>query len=138
MGGWAVALPPSWPDQLGALQPLPLASWSFGSDDDAPPGAGAQVRGRAAIARLGGGGTHFLLALVIGPLTTPPFRDGAPFPLLVEAPPTRGALIGDGGGAWMKPGIVGTAEGPITFHASDRSDRSSTHHLQIDHTRCRV
>ena len=33
-------------------------------------------------------GTHLLLALVISPLTTHPFRDGAPFLLLVETPPT--------------------------------------------------
>ena len=34
--------------------------------------------------RMGGGGrTHLLLALVLSPLTTYPFRDGAPFLLLI-------------------------------------------------------
>ena len=33
----------------------------------------------------GGEGTHLLLALVIWPLTTHPFRDGAPFLLLIDA-----------------------------------------------------
>ena len=36
----------------------------------------------------GGGRTHLLLALVIRPLTTHPFRDGEPFLLLIETPPT--------------------------------------------------
>ena len=38
-----------------------------------------------------GGRTHLLLAVVvIEPLTTHPFRDGAPFLLLIETPPTLG------------------------------------------------
>ena len=40
-----------------------------------------------------GGGTLSLLALVIVPLTTHPFRDGAPFLLLVETPPTYGRSL---------------------------------------------
>ena len=36
----------------------------------------------------GGGRTHSLLALVMSPSTTHPFRDGAPFLLLIETPPT--------------------------------------------------
>ena len=42
---------------------------------------------------LGGGGTHLLLALAIWPLTTHPFRDGAPFLLLIETPPTFGRSL---------------------------------------------
>ena len=41
----------------------------------------------------GGGGqghTHLLVDLVTRPLTTHPFRDGAPFLLLIETPPTFG------------------------------------------------
>ena len=41
----------------------------------------------------GGGGTHLLLALVIRPLTTHPFRDGAPFLLLIGTPPTFGRSL---------------------------------------------
>ena len=37
-----------------------------------------------------GRGTHVLLALVIVPLTMHPFRDGAPFLLLIETLPTFG------------------------------------------------
>ena len=37
-----------------------------------------------------GGRTHLLLALVIGPLITHLFRDGAPFLLLIETPLTFG------------------------------------------------
>ena len=36
----------------------------------------------------GGGVIIYGLALVISPLTTRPFRDGAPFLLLIETPPT--------------------------------------------------
>ena len=42
---------------------------------------------------VGGGGTHLLIALVISPLTTYPFRDGAPFLLLIEIPPTFGRSL---------------------------------------------
>ena len=35
--------------------------------------------------------THSLLALLIRPLITHPFRDGAPFLLLIETPPTFGS-----------------------------------------------
>ena len=42
----------------------------------------------------GRGGTHLLLlALVISPSTTHPFRDGAPFLLLIETPPTFGRSL---------------------------------------------
>ena len=41
----------------------------------------------------GGGRTHLLLALVIGPLTTHPLRDGAPPLLLIETPPTLGRSL---------------------------------------------
>ena len=41
----------------------------------------------------GGGGTHLLLALVIWPLTTHPFRDRALFLLVVETPPTIGRSL---------------------------------------------
>ena len=43
----------------------------------------------------GEGRTRFLLALVILPLTTHPhpFRDGAPFLLLTETPPTLGRSL---------------------------------------------
>ena len=40
-----------------------------------------------------GGGTHVLLALVICPLTMHPFRDEAPFLLLIETPPTFGLSL---------------------------------------------
>ena len=40
-----------------------------------------------------GGGTHLLLALVIGPLTTRPFRDGARILLLIETPPPFGRSL---------------------------------------------
>ena len=40
-----------------------------------------------------GGRTHLLLALVIWPLTTHPFRDGAPFLPLIETPLAIWALI---------------------------------------------
>ena len=42
---------------------------------------------------MGGGGIHLMLALVIRPLTTHPSRDGAPFLLLIETPPTFGRSI---------------------------------------------
>ena len=38
----------------------------------------------------GGGQIHFLLALAIRPLITYPFRDGAPFMLLIGTPSTYG------------------------------------------------
>ena len=38
----------------------------------------------------GEGGTHLLLALFVTPFTTHPFRDRAPFLLLLETPPTYG------------------------------------------------
>ena len=41
----------------------------------------------------GGGRTHVLLAFVIGPLTTHPFRDGAPFLYPIETPPTFGRSV---------------------------------------------
>ena len=41
----------------------------------------------------GGGRTHLLLALIIGPLTTHPFRDGAPFLLLLKTLPTFGRSV---------------------------------------------
>ena len=37
--------------------------------------------------------THLLLVFVIRPFTTHPFRDGAPFLLLVETPPTFGRSL---------------------------------------------
>ena len=43
--------------------------------------------------KTGGGGTHLLLALVIWPSTTHPFRDGAPFLLLIETSPTIGRSL---------------------------------------------
>ena len=39
------------------------------------------------------GGTRSLPAFVIWPLITHPFRDGAPFPLLIETPPTFGRSL---------------------------------------------
>ena len=39
------------------------------------------------------GRTHSLRALVIWPLTTHSFRDGAPFLLLTETPPTFGRSL---------------------------------------------
>ena len=55
---------------------------------------GIQVRGSyarvGAVVPQGERRTHFLLALVIGPLTTHPFRDGAPLLLLIETPRTFG------------------------------------------------
>ena len=48
------------------------------------------------IAGLGGGGrghTRLLLALVILPLTTHPFRGGAPFPPLIKTPQTFGCSL---------------------------------------------
>ena len=39
------------------------------------------------------GHTHFLLALVICPFTTHPFRDGTPFLLLVETHPAFGRSL---------------------------------------------
>ena len=41
----------------------------------------------------GGGRTHLLLALVIRPLTTHPFRDGAPFLLLIGTLPAFGRSV---------------------------------------------
>ena len=41
----------------------------------------------------GEGRTRLLLDLVLSPLTTHPFRDGAPFLLLTETPPTFGCLF---------------------------------------------
>ena len=41
----------------------------------------------------GGGRTHLLLASVISPLTTHPFRDGAPLLLLMETSPTVGGSL---------------------------------------------
>ena len=41
----------------------------------------------------GGACTHLLVALVIWPLTTHPFRDGAPFPLLRKTPPSCGRSV---------------------------------------------
>ena len=43
--------------------------------------------------RGGGGLLICCLALVIRPLTTHPFRDGAPFLLLIETPPTLGRSL---------------------------------------------
>ena len=40
-----------------------------------------------------GGCTHLLLALVIWPLTTHPFRGRAPFSLLIETPPAFGRSL---------------------------------------------
>ena len=54
----------------------------FGGVASPPRGEGRGMEGR--------GRTHLLLALVIWPLTTHPFRDGAPFLLLRETPPTFG------------------------------------------------
>ena len=42
---------------------------------------------------VGGGRTHLFLALVIWTLTTHLFRDGAPFLLLIETPPTIGRSL---------------------------------------------
>ena len=53
-----------------------------------PPLASLQCRGGACRVFTGGGRTRLLLALVIWPLTTHPFRDGVPFLLLIETPPT--------------------------------------------------
>ena len=43
--------------------------------------------------REGRGRTHVLLALVIWPLTTHPFREGVPFLLLIETRPTFGRSL---------------------------------------------
>ena len=55
---------------------------------------GAVPLGQVWYIRGGGGGAHLLLALqVIWALTTHLLRDGAPFPLLLETPPTVGRSL---------------------------------------------
>ena len=53
---------------------------------DAGTEGGCSLSCVAVLVRGGGGRAHLLLALVILPLTTHPFRDGAPFLLLIETP----------------------------------------------------
>ena len=66
--------------------------WSYGHSQIVPrmvvfiPVCG-KAPTRQLLHRMKGGGTHLLLALVLGPLTTHPFRDGAPFLPLTETPP---------------------------------------------------
>ena len=84
----------------------------------------------------GSGGTHLLLVIVICPLTTQPFRDGAPFLLLIETPPTFGCSRGGGILSCRRPTATSqTREHQLlkTHHSSrikppthrtDRSDRS--------------
>ena len=51
------------------------------------------ARARSITTKCEGGGTHLLLALVISSLTTHPFRDGAPFLLLVQTRTTFGRSL---------------------------------------------
>ena len=57
-----------------------MTAWIFLSGVVASTGSNRDMGGR--------GGTHLLLDSVVWPLTTHPFRDGAPFLLLIETPPT--------------------------------------------------
>ena len=51
------------------------------------------LENRQYLGRVGGRGTHLMLASVILPLTMHhPFRDGEPLSLLTETPPTFGRL----------------------------------------------
>ena len=54
---------------------------------------GVQEVGLGTCTGVGGGRNNLLLALVVWPLTTRPFRDGAPFLLLIEATRTFGRSL---------------------------------------------
>ena len=56
-------------------------------------GRGGQREGEGKGERGEGRRTRLLLALVIWPFTTHSFRDGAPFLLLLETPPTVGRSL---------------------------------------------